>query len=154
MEPSDLGSGFGDVTAEAQLTGLSPNTQYFYRVVARGDGTGESADGSTTFFTTLPSAAGLLADHREWEMVSPPVKGGPLLMPYDGEPGALQSATDGSALAFPAAASGPTGEANGNRSKQVTQLLFTRGEAGWSTQNLSTPHNTGKGSYARGTAGV
>jgi hypothetical protein len=145
MQPSDLGSGFGDVTAEAQLTGLVPNTQYFYRVIAHGSGTGESPDESTTFFTTLPTAEGLLADHREWEMVSPPVKGGPLLMPYDGEPGAMQSATDGSAFAFPAAASGPTGEAGGNRSKQVTQLLFTRGEAGWSAQNLSTPHNTGEG---------
>lgn len=146
LQPEALGEGFGDVGAEVELTGLQPNTRYFYRVVAEnGNGKGESLESSTTFFTTLPSAEGLLADHRAWEMVSPPTKAGALQIPTDSEPAQMQSAADGSALTFGAVNSGPTGEVVGNRSKQATQFLFIRGADGWSTQNLTTPHEKGEG---------
>jgi DNA-binding beta-propeller fold protein YncE len=146
LQPSNLGEGFGDVGAEVELTGLKPNTQYFYRVVAQNAiGTGESSESSTTFFTTLPSAEGLLADHREWEMVSPAVKAGALQLPNDQEPAQMQSAVDGDALTFGANAAGSNGEAAGNRSKQPTQFLFIRNADGWSTQNLTTPHEKGEG---------
>lgn len=137
---------FGDLTAEVELTGLQPDTTYYYRVVAENEhGKGESERIAETFFTTLPSAEGLLPDHRQWQMVSPPKKGGPLGLPHPTEPGAIQAAEDGSALAYGTPNSAPSGEPEGNRSKQNTQFLFTRGEAEWATQDITTPHNKGEG---------
>jgi hypothetical protein len=69
-----VGSAFGDKTVSQELTGLMPNTTYYYRVLATNEhGARESAQIGETFFTTLPDAEGVLADHREWEQVSPPL---------------------------------------------------------------------------------
>ncbi len=137
---------FGDLSAEVELTGLQPDTTYYYRFIAEnGNGKTEGAPMAETFFTTLPSAEGLLPDNRQWQMVSPPKKGGPLGLVNVGEPGAIQAAEDGSAIAYGAQDSGPSGEPEGNRSKQPTQFLFARGEAEWQTQDITTPHNKGEG---------
>ena len=144
--PGNPLSGFGDQTAEVELTGLQADTTYYYRVIVEFGGkrvtSGQTAE---TFFTTLPSAEGLLPDHRQWQMVSPPKKGGPLGLVNVEEPGAIQAAEDGSAIAYGAPDSGPSGEPEGNRSKQDTQFLFTRGESEWQTQDITTPHNKGEG---------
>lgn len=142
---ADIGSGFGDQPAEATLEGLRPDTVYHYRVIAQNEhGTSESAQATSTFFTTLPSSEGLLADNREWEMVSPSVKGGPL-QPMSLEGASIQSSADGNAITYGAEGSGPVGEPQGNRSVAVTQFLSTRGSSEWSTQDIVTPHNKGEG---------
>jgi DNA-binding beta-propeller fold protein YncE len=145
--PGDsLGSAFGDRTAEVELTGLQADTTYYYRVIAEnGHGKVESARTAETFFTTLPTAEGMLPDHRRWEMVSPPKKGGPLALPNVEEPGDIQAAEDGGAISYGTPNSAPSGEPEGNRSKQDTQFLFARGEGEWSTRDLVTPHNKGEG---------
>jgi hypothetical protein len=142
----ELPANFGDQVAEAKLEGLLPDTPYYYRVVAENSaGKGESAEFAKTFFTTLPSAEGLLANHREWEMVSPPAKAGPLdALSLEGA--AFQSAEGGNSFTYGAENSGPAGEeVHGNRSVAVTQFLSTRGDEGWSTQDITTPHNQGEG---------
>jgi hypothetical protein len=142
----DLGSGFGDQTAQVEITGLQADTTYYYRLIAENEhGKVESARTAETFFTTLPSAEGVLLDHRQWQMVSPPKKGAPLSLADIEEPGLVQAAEDGGAFAYGTPDSAPSGEAEGNRSKQNTQFLFTRGASEWQTQDITTPHNKGEG---------
>ena len=145
--PEDVGGGFGDQATQATLTGLAPDTTYYYRALAHSAyGDAESALSAQTFFTTLPSSAGKLADSREWELVSPPRKEGLLEGISAGEPGAvIQSSADGAAITFGAPDSGPAGEVQGNRSIQTTQFLSVRGQREWSTQDITTPHEKGEG---------
>jgi hypothetical protein len=141
----ELPASFGAQVAEAKLEGLAPDTTYFYRVIAHNaHGTAESSQFASTFFTTLPSSEGLLPNHREWEMVSPPTKGGPLqAMSLEGA--AIQASENGDALTYGAENSGPAGTAQGNRSIAVTQFFSTRGSEEWATQDITTPHNKGEG---------
>lgn len=142
---ADLGSGFGDQSVEVTLEGLQPDTSYHYRVVAQNaNGVAESNQSTSTFFTTLPSSAGLLPDGREWQMVSPPLKGG-ALQAMSMEGAAIQASEGGGAITYGAEASGPVGEPQGNRSIAVTQFLSTRGSSEWSTEDIVTPHNKGEG---------
>ena len=79
------------------------------------DGQRESAQSAETFFTTLPSAEGVLLDHRSWEMVSPPEKHGAMIEPISREGALIQASADGDAISWTASAP-VTGEAAGNRS--------------------------------------
>jgi hypothetical protein len=142
---ADLGPGFGDqlvsVTVEVQ-----PATTYHFRVIAENaHGKRESSQLSSTneTFVTLPTSEGLL-DHRQWEMVSPPKKGGTLAS-QSIEGASIQASVDGNAFTYGAETSGPVGGAQGNRSIAVTQFLSTRGSSEWSTQDIITPHNKGEG---------
>jgi len=120
---SELPAVFGDLRVEVELTGLHPDTTYYYRVIAENEhGKVETARAAQTFFTTLPSAEGLLPDHRQWQMVSPPRKGGPLAVPVVQSPAAVQASADGSAIAYGTPNSAPIGEPEGNRSIQDTQF--------------------------------
>ena len=72
-------AGFGDVSVSANLTGLSPATGYYFRVIA-GNSQG-SVEAGPRAFTTLPSAS-VLPDGRAWEMVSPAEKHGAAVEPF------------------------------------------------------------------------
>ena len=140
---TDLGSGFGDQTVEVTLEGLTSDATYFFRVVATNEhGTAESPQSAQTFFTTLPTAEGVLANDREWELVSPPDKAGALesITRYGG---AIQASQDGNAISYVATA--PVGETHGTRSLVFDQLFSTRAGSGWTTQDVATPHNKGEG---------
>ena len=72
------------------LGGLSPGTEYHYRVVAVSEvevtpGVVEVHDflGADEVFTTQGPAASWLPDGRTYEMVSPPVKDGALIESID-----------------------------------------------------------------------
>jgi hypothetical protein len=132
------GSGEADVLRSAQLQGLQPLTTYHFRVVATNSlGTSDGPD--RTFTTQSPIAAALLPDDRGWEMVTPPNKHGAPLQPLTETGAVIQAAADGSA--FTSVANGPLGpESQGSRSPQRSQFLSTRGPAGWSTSDISTPH--------------
>jgi len=52
--PSDLGSGVGDVSASAQISGLTVGTTYHFRAVGTNSLAPGGVDGSDTTFETLP----------------------------------------------------------------------------------------------------
>ncbi len=141
---TDLGAGFADQGASAELIGLKPSTTYYYRLVA--SNAHGQAEGTETFgsITTLPSAEGLLADGRAWEMVSPAEKDGSGIEPLRREGGLIQASEDGTAITY--VANGPiVPEPEGNRAPYPTQALATRGGAGWSSRQIVTPRNKGEG---------
>jgi len=85
------------------------------------------------------NAAASLPDERAWELVSPPNKHGAPLEPITEEGGLIQSAAGGGAFAY--VALGPvTGKPAGVRVPDYTQLVARRGASGWSTQDITTPH--------------
>ncbi len=141
----DIGDGYGDVAAHVPLDGLTPNTTYYYRVIAQNaHGTVSSPQTTQTFFTTLPSAEGVLADHRQWQLVSPAEKHGAAVEPISREGALIQAAANGEAITW--AASAPvTGEAEGNRHPEPVQVISHSTSEGWSSQDITTPHNRGEG---------
>jgi hypothetical protein len=142
---SAVGSGFGDETVNEELSDLLPDTTYFYRVLAHNEhGSAESAESTKTFFTTLPSAAGVLVDSREWELVSPAEKHGATIEPISREGALIQAAFDGSALAW-AAGAPVEDEPEGNRRPEPVQVISTRTSSGWSSRDITTPHDRGEG---------
>ncbi len=141
---TDIGEGFADVAVSVELAGLAPSTTYYYRVIA--SNSQGQAEGSETFasVTTLPSAEGLLADGRAWEMVSPVEKDGSGIEPLRDEGGLIQAAEDGDSITY--IANGPiVAEPEGSRGPYPTQALATRGASGWSSQQIVTPRTKGEG---------
>jgi hypothetical protein len=117
---ASLGSAQGDVGASAELTGLQPDTEYHFRVVAE-DGHGTSRGGDVTF-TTFPLGAATLPDGRVYEMVTPaenenanvyiPQAGGPDGEAVDGFTGRpFQVSATGGAVAY---VGDPTSGGNGS----------------------------------------
>jgi hypothetical protein len=142
---ADAGAGFGDVAESVELTGLQPNSTYFYRVRAESsEGVAESSEAARTFFTTLPSAAGVLADHRSWEMVSPVEKHGATVEPISREGALIQASVAGSSLTW-TATSPVQGDAQGDRRPEPVQVVSSRGSTGWSSSDITTPHDRGEG---------
>jgi DNA-binding beta-propeller fold protein YncE len=146
---ADVGSGFGDVAVSATVTGLQSGTTYFYRVVAENE-KGEQAEGTQTAntFTTLPNPVGLLPDGREWELVSPPEKGGSAVEAIGGSGapsgGIMEASEDGSAITY--VADGPVEpEPEGSRSPEGTQVLSARSSTAWTSKDLVTPNKHGEG---------
>ncbi len=149
VPPGTIPAGFGAVAVGARLMGLQPGTTYYYRVLATnttegfGKVTVESA-GTANTFTTVPTAVGLLADHRAWEMVSPPDKNGAAIEAIPPEGGLIQASEDGDAITYLADAP-ITEEPQGNRSPERTQILSTRGREEWESQDIATPHESAEG---------
>ncbi len=142
---AELGAVFGDRSVSVEVAGLAPNTLYHYRVLAKNaHGEVESAQSAETFFTTLPSAAQTLADHRSWELVSPPNKHGAAIEAISREGAPIQAAQDGEAISW-AATAPVTEEAQGDRRPEPVQVLSHRSEEGWASQDIATPHNKGEG---------
>jgi DNA-binding beta-propeller fold protein YncE len=146
---ADIGSGFGDVAVSATLTGLQPGNTYFYRVIAENE-TGEQAEGAQTAntFTTLPNPVGLLPDGREWELVSPPEKGGSAIEAIGGSGGPaggiMEASEDGNAITY--VADGPVEpEPEGGRSPEGTQVFSGRSSEAWKSKDLVTPNLHGEG---------
>ena len=141
---TDIGEGFSEQAASTTLQGLEPSTTYHYRLIAtNSDGVAEGADELGTI-TTLPSAVGLLADNRAWEMVSPAEKDGSGIEAFAKEGALIQASQDGSAITY--AANGPVvSNPEGNRGPEPTQVLSTRGPAGWASQDIVTPRSFGEG---------
>ena len=132
-----VGAAEADVLRTAQIQGLQPLTTYFFRVVATNSfGT---VVGPERSFTTQGAAASLLLDDRGWEQVSPPNKQGIPLESIPAEGGDIQAAADGSAITYIAKGSIVTDPA-GDRSTVNSQDLSRRGPSGWTTQDITTPH--------------
>ncbi len=140
----DLGGGFAGQDVSVTLSGLAASTTYYYRVLASNSfGPAEGEERLATL-NTLPSSAGLLADGRAWEMVSPAEKDGAGVEPLSKEGGLIQAAADGNAITD--VTSGPVvGEPEGNRAPEPTQIISSRSAEGWSSVDAMTPHEKGEG---------
>jgi len=140
---ASAGSGIAAVPVSRVVLGLDPSTAYVFRVVAASSiGT---VHGAARAFTTEPALSGPpLPDGRAWELVSPPQKFGAVIAsrPPLGQFSAIQAAADGSGLAYAANApieSAPDGYAG------EPQILSTRGPDGWTSRNISIPHQSTPG---------
>jgi DNA-binding beta-propeller fold protein YncE len=146
---NDLGSSFLPQTATVEVSGLQPSTIYYYRVLAEnGDGSAEGA-GS---FTTLPTAAGVLADNRAWELVSPSEKHGATVEPIgaEGAPqgGLVQASESGAAITY-LTNSAIGSNVEGNRPPESPQIVSTRSSSAWASQDVVTPHTKAEGVIGR-----
>jgi len=139
----DIGSGSEDVVESQRLTGLAPNTTYFYRVIAINTlGTTEGPERTLT--TKEPTSTFALPDGRAWEMVSPPNKQGAPVEALTREGGVILASEDGDKLTY--VVDGALGEdVEGNRSPEWQQVLATRGASEWSSQDVATPSSKAKG---------
>jgi hypothetical protein len=136
-----VGSGKGAVAESQHVQGLSPETVYHYRVIAVSEvspGVLFDTYGVDESFTTQSDGGPGLLDGRDWEMVSPAGKEGALIQGPSAPWGITQAATDGSAFTY--LGSGPTEQGVVGYSN-AQQILSTRGEHGWSSMDLATPHN-------------
>jgi hypothetical protein len=134
----DAGSGASDVPLSALVENLTPGTVYHFRVVASNSlGVVVGVD---RVFSTQGAEAPVLPDGRAWEMVSPPDKGGYALDGIGLVLGAdIQAAADGRAITY--MAHGPVGaEPKGNRSAAYSQVFSSRSADGWSSLDITTPH--------------
>jgi hypothetical protein len=138
----DAGEAFGDQDVTVPLTGLAPSSTYHYRFSAANQH-GNAVSATEGAFSTPPAAGPFIADQRLWEMVSPPEKNGALIEAITKAGGVIQASSGGGAIAY--VSSAPIGEAQGNRSFELTQMLATRGPAGWSSEDLTTPNEHGTG---------
>lgn len=143
--PAALGEGEVGVPTSVHLQSFSADTIYHYRAVATNElGTVEGAD--RVFRTQRVAATPPLPDGRRWELVSPPDKRGALLEGLAND-SALQASADGGAMgyyAIGATESQPQGQAEG------AQVLSVRSQAGWSSQDIATPHVGAVGSPTLG----
>jgi hypothetical protein len=139
VRPGVLVASYEPSTVSAQVTGLVAGATYHFRVVAHNSHPGV-AMGEERVFRTVSAAAGGLLDGRSWEMVSPPNKHGADLLSIRG--GVIQAAAGGGALSY--LASAPTEAAAAGNSVDV-QVLARRGEDGWVSEDLATPHTVASG---------
>jgi hypothetical protein len=136
-----VGSGKGAVAVSQHVQGLSAGTVYHYRVVAVSEispGVLFDTYGVDESFTTQSAGGPGLLDGRDWEMVSPAAKEGALIQGPGAPWGVTQAAADGGAFTY--LGSGPTEQGVVGYSN-AQQVLSTRGEHGWSSVDLATPHN-------------
>jgi DNA-binding beta-propeller fold protein YncE len=137
---SDIGGGETVQDGQIHVEGLQSGVLYHYRVVAANAlGTVEGPD--DTFTTQAVGGVSVAPDGRAWEMVSPPEKHGGLVEPI-GEANLIEAAADGGGFAYVTTApteAEPAGYAN------FVQVLATRGNAGWSSQDIATRHESATG---------
>jgi phosphodiesterase/alkaline phosphatase D-like protein len=139
----DIGAGSEAVARGLKLTGLAPDTTYFFRVLA--SNTLGVTEGPEHSFRTQPQAGSFaLADGRAWEMVSPPYKQGADVEALTREGGLIIAAENGNALTY-VVTSALGQEVQGDRSPEWQQVLATRSSGGWSSQDIATPSSEAKG---------
>jgi WD40-like Beta Propeller Repeat len=141
-----IGAVYEDVSASAELTGLSPDTTYHFLAIATN--AAGSAESEERKFTTLPANAteATLPDGRAWELVSPAEERGVAIEPIRREGGLIEASTDGRSISYLASAPAGEEEPAGNRAPEMTQLISTRTASGsWSTENITPPSEEAQG---------
>jgi hypothetical protein len=139
----DIGAGEEDVAESLHVTGLTPNSTYFYRVIAI-NALGSTEGVERTFRTQQPTSTFALPDGRAFEMVSPPNKAGAPVEALTREGGLILASEDGSRLTY--VVDGALGEeVQGNRSPEWQQVLARRGASEWESQDIATPSSKAKG---------
>ncbi len=147
-----VGGGSTGVAVSATVTNLAPETEYYYRVVASGEGT---ADGEPISFRTFPMKVSGLPDGRAYELVSPIDKHGGEAFPADPKVSSCLECTPGFiSQRFPHE-SAPNGEGvtydgsafDGEGSVDLNGYLSKRTSAGWQTTVLSPTRQSSSAVY-------
>jgi hypothetical protein len=148
---ASAGSGSVFVFVLQHVSGLRAATLYHYRLSAT-NSSGTTLSEPQTFTTQEIGAAFALPDGRGWEMVSPPDKnGGSIQGPEELHAGGvLQAAASEGKITYSSASSFGGYEALG--APPASQYISRRTEAGWTTQNITTP--VVSGSYGSTPNGV
>ncbi len=140
-----IGNGGAGVEVEQHVVGLASGGTYHYRVVAVSEVEVEPGvtelvefDGPDRTFTTQALGGVFsLPDNRAWELVSPADKHGASIG-HIGEEGLFQASADGGAFTFEA--TGAT-EAEPQGLPEQEQVLSSRCDGVWSSQDMATPHS-------------
>jgi hypothetical protein len=138
---ANINSGTTQVTVAQLIGGLSSDTVYRYRVVAKNSASpgGTYTLGEPHTVATLPNGgAAFLPDSRGWEQVSPIDKNGGQVDPPGtiAGGGVLQAAADGQSVTYGSSASFGQG-AQG--AAPASQYIAQRTETGWATENITAP---------------
>ncbi len=128
----------------AHIQGLVPKATYHFHLVATSLAPANTVEGIDKTFTTQPVGSELtLPDDRKWELVSPAIKDGAYITPFQEHGEVLQAAEDGGAVTYLSIGSmeaNPAGNAN------ETQVLSSRNiGGGWSSRDIATPHEVTTG---------
>ncbi len=141
--PSLIGSGNTLVPVHQDLTGLSPSTEYHFRIVAHNSDASVTGQGTFTTYVSGPGfepcpneqfrggASAKLPDCRAYEQVSPVDKHGANVLTSRAF---AQVAADGNAVTFAGIAGLPT--ASGG-SSEPAPVLAHRGPSGWVTGSFT-----------------
>ncbi len=133
-----VGEGMGYVLISSHRQELQPGTTYHYRIVTTSE-VGMVQGPDHTF--TTQSAAGselTLLDRRVWELVSPPDKKGGLIGSAEN---GTAAASDGSAITYTVLGP-PMGEDTVGAGNGDSQVLSSRDQDGWRSQNVTLPQST------------
>ena len=137
----------GPAGIQAQLTGLTPDSEYHYRIVAtNGIGSEQSPDSNFTTGETAVVGNQGLPDNRVFEMVTPPDnEDANVYVPFAGE-GSLsegiatfklfQVATNGSSVAYESDATSGEGNGEGGRGLGSQFLAKHLATGGWITNSI------------------
>jgi DNA-binding beta-propeller fold protein YncE len=132
---ADVGAGSSAVPVATHLSGLSANTTYHWRVVARSEN-GTTASGDQTFIYDTAGAG--LPDGRAYEMVTPPRKNGAIVevgFPYISLPDISE---DGSRMVFDSLQCFAGSEScTAERQNNGDPYLTVRTSGGWVTSPLA-----------------
>jgi hypothetical protein len=135
-----IGSGHNPVPVSVDISGLAPDTTYYYRVVA--SNSFDVTESSVRSLRTQVSAFGFMPmDGRVWEQVTPVDKFGGNV---GNTGGVVQAAAGGSGIVFPTHGSIVTDPA-GNRAGETSETLAVRDAAGWGATDLVPPHTEASG---------
>ena len=137
----------GPASIQAQLTGLVPNSEYHYRIIAtNGTGTEQSPDAMFTTGETAAVGSQGLPDDRAFEMVTPPDnEDANVYVPAAEEESVsegtathklFQVATDGSTVAYESDAT--SGGGNGESGRGIGSQLLAKhlANGGWITKSI------------------
>lgn len=132
------GAGTTAIRVSQRLTGLPPEAAFRYRLRAVNAAQEVALSVARPFSTQPPTNSFELLDHRGWEMVSPTEKsGGSIQPPGQVSGGGLFQAAVGGGLFSYSSADSFGADARGAPSG--SQYLSVRGDAGWSTADITTP---------------
>lgn len=139
---ASAGSGHKAVTVSVNISGLAPDTKYFYRVVAENAlSVGPEGGPVRSFTTQVGHFDSSLIDGRAWEQVTPGNKFGGVPM----NAALLQAGASGDGIAFHTRGS-IVEDPESNRALEASAVLAHRGAGGgWAVQDLVPPHTEAGG---------